>query len=265
MSLQRLLLRTAFVRALSGQTIAQDRVWDSRIAPPQTSRLDDHLPYIAIYSDTDRGMNMAGPGGDPRPIWFRTVDVVLEIGVGTWREVTIEGPQGNPEQGYSFNIIETDAELSMMLDLLELQIHAAIWREGKHSRPLRDLVQHWEEWSSIAGFNREANIKIASRQITARCKVSNECLDMLAGLMGHPRARPGKGAFPPLTDIAPHLAPGLEQLAQAPDFSTLRELLQLLNGDTPIPELKPGFRLSMLFGTPPETNRVEIDTTPPPT
>ena len=244
MSLARLMLRAAWVGALKNKTIAENRVFDTRLNPLEITNKVDLLPCICVYTDHDTGKNIKTKGGDPLPVFERQVDLIMEITVGAWHEVEIEGPQGNPEQTEIFDMVETDAELEALLDFLELQIKAAFYDSSDLSR----RITHVESWESVPGRSTAGNTRQCARLMTIRCLVVDECMEALLGLTPMRTANPsGATALPVLAELAPYLAPFLTDLARIPAFSSLRAMLGRLNGNTPLPAVQEGFSLGMKF------------------
>lgn len=233
MSLNRLMLRAAVVRALSGKTIAQGRVFDSRLDPLQTDDLNDMLPAICVYTESDNGVNQNDGGGSP-PNFVRDLDVQLEITIGSWKDVEIPGPQGNPEQVKAFLIAASDSELEALLDLLELQIKLILFGVSEEAIAVQKLVRQWKGWNSLPGRDDKGNNKLCARQIVIPVQLSDDCRLPVDGSVIAPGPR-GKTIFPPLIELAPYLQKLLEDMARVPAYSSLRDLLQMIYGTKPLP------------------------------
>lgn len=114
MSLARTAVRMTAVRAITGRTLAGDRVHDSAIVPIDVKITDDKLPMITVVTDDDvldvKGRDLAGAE--------RHLDLVIEIAVAT--KVTSDGGT------VVFEIPETDFGLEWTLDVIEEQIDRAL-------------------------------------------------------------------------------------------------------------------------------------------
>lgn len=211
MSLQRLRLRAAFVRCLSNDgiapfpTIADQRVFDTRIGEIE-ERKDALLPFIAVYTDGDQRQQLAR--GDPRPTFARTIDVVIELAIGTW---------GLEAGTMVFMAPETDAELEALLDLLELQIWSALFDQvSPHATAVQHLVKEWVGWDSIPGRSPHGTNKITARQLTITCRVADDCIPDES--MSGPRPS-AESIFPA------YLAPLVEQIKTRPALGSLKRIV----------------------------------------
>lgn len=233
MSLNRLMLRAAVVRALKNKTIAQDRVFDSRLDPLQTSKPDDMLPAVCVYTESDNGLNQNDGGGQPVN-FVRDLDLQLELTVGSWKSLEIPGPQGNPEQVKAFVIAGTDSELEALLDLFELQIKMILFGVSDEAIAVQKLVRQWRGWNSLPGRDDGGNTKLCARQVVIPVQLSDDCRLPVDGSVIAPGPR-GSTMFPPLVEFAPYLQKLLEDMACNPAYATLRDLLQMIYGSKPLP------------------------------
>lgn len=173
--LSRTALRLATVLALSNAnaapwpTIAEGRVYDSRIDPIDLARDDkrDRLPLIIVRTETDTGMNTGAAAGIIS--LARDVALDIEIGVGSW--VTLEGV---PDP--AFGTIETDAEVEAMLDLLEHQVLAALTAPTRWAGLWTGLVRAVRSWSSNRYSDPDtARLRYAERRIGLSVQLVAEC------------------------------------------------------------------------------------------
>lgn len=162
MSLSRLFLRLATVRALSGATLAEGRVFDSDI-PPLDQRLSSEMrPVISVYTDDHEdnptGRASEGDGG---------VDLVIEIAVAGI--ITIEGDVGGVTTQVAFG--ETDAGLEFTLDLLERQIFSSLTAsESLWAVMWRTICVKITRRLSRRGAAADSGTRFAARQITLTCE-----------------------------------------------------------------------------------------------
>lgn len=216
MSLQRMRLRAAFVAALINKTIAEGRVFDSRIGEIQEQDADQLIPFVAVYTDSDQRQQKAP--GDVTPLFSRSIDVVIELAVGTWLNERDDG-SGNAER--VFAAPQTDAELEALLDMLEFQIWRAIFDVANSTAAgaLQELVKQWAGWDSIPGRSPKGNHKISARQLTITCHVTDDRL-------------PAPGECPPGASVAglfpPYLAPLVNEIRTQPRWRTLKSTLEQL-------------------------------------
>lgn len=232
MSLKRLMLRTAVVAALKNKTIAQDRVFDSKLSALQVTDSNDMLPAVCVYTEADTGVNVQA--GDAGVLLERNVDVHLELTVSMWQDLEIPGPQGNPEQVRALAIATTDPELEALLDLFELQTKLTLLGITDEAIALQKIIRKWNGWNSLPGREDNGNNKLCARQVIMPVQINDDCRFPFDGSVITPGPR-GHTIFPPLADMAPYLRQFLEGLAGMPNFSTMRDMLQMMYGTRPLP------------------------------
>lgn len=166
MSITRTLLRIATVKALIGQTLAADAVFDS-IVDPLDSRIsaDGKRPVIVVYTD-DHGGDVEVRGdylqGD-------SLDLVIEVVVAGRMEVLIDGPDGATPD-YQLSIPNTDAGLEVTLDLIEAQVVQALTAgSGEWAQLWRRLAIKVNTAMSRRGVSAEQGTRWAVRQLTLNC------------------------------------------------------------------------------------------------
>ena len=233
MSLNRLFLRAAVVRTLMNRTIAEGRVYDSKLSPLQHQAAEDNLPSICVYTESDVGQNQQETAGG-RPTFVRDVDLQIEITIGTWAKVEVPVADGNPELVDGFEIAASDPELEALLDLLEFQIKGLLLGDSDEAHTVARLVRKWTSWNSLPGRTDEGNNKICARQVVIAVALNDDCHLPVDGSI---IARGPKGAtlFPPLERQAPWLIPLLQHMAGFPQYASLVDLLMKLDGTKPLP------------------------------
>lgn len=169
MSLNRTALRMAAVMALTNgfaepyPTIAGGRVYDSRIDPLQGVDQEDMVPIVIVFTDTDDGSSMSGNNGGPP--FDHAVTLICELSLG-----------GLADEDGGFVALATDPMLEAALDRFEQQVMWALMRDPVNpwSALFRDQLIRVESWKSDRYVEREANVRIAARQITAQVKMKPE-------------------------------------------------------------------------------------------
>lgn len=167
-------LRLAAILALTRNysqpwpTIAEDRVYDSRLDPVQFQNKSRPLPTLIVYTDTDASDPLSENNGGPP--WRRHVNLVLELMVGM-----IEGSE--PE-GFTYGLPATDAELESLLDLFEHQVRYAVTDPGNAwSRLLqRAFLIRIVDWSSERMATAEGGVRLSGRQVTVRVEIPDDAL-----------------------------------------------------------------------------------------
>ena len=219
MSLQRLLLRAAFVRALSNggappyPTIAEDRVYDSRIGDLQMTDAQSMLPVIAVYTDADeREQRDKGSlaGG-----FNRTIEVALEISIGTWSA-----------DHNAFGLPETDPELEALLDIMETQIWRAIYSPTPAANALQRMLKSVDAWESIPGRTADGNNKVSARKIVIRCCVQDDCRPIAV------QHEPPFDAPAAIGEQAPYLQSLLEEIETAPALASVKAMFAAMKNPT---------------------------------
>lgn len=168
MSLDRTALRLAITTALTNAqqapypTLAGPYVFDSRIDAIQGASKGELLPHIVIYTDADDGRGLSNNNGGPP--FGRTVSVVFDLTIGMYDERDGEGGVFK---------IETEPALEAMLDLLEAQV-LEVFRQPRTVWAQRLFEHHIiriPSWSSLRFVERDGQVRLAGRQITAQMEL----------------------------------------------------------------------------------------------
>jgi hypothetical protein len=242
MSMNRLLLRALVVGALKDQTIAGARVYDTRLAPVPTDKVENIIPMIAVYTDIDRRRQMER--GAPAGSFKRSCDITLEISLGTWLQAT--APDGSPQA--AIGVLETDAELEALLDLFELQIFRALYSsENAFAVDLQSMVKEWLDWESMPGRTVEGNNKIAGRVLTITVEVADDCRPAGDGRTVTVRSNP-------IPTAAPYLASLVTKIGNEPALASLSTMLGHMLGTTALPAVDTleRFGFALTYGTEPD-------------
>lgn len=159
MSLPRLAVRIAAVAALRGRTWAGDRVRDSAVPPIDKLAQDERLPFIAIYTDDSEFAAEEGRGLMSSNGKFA---LVFEIGITAQMQFVVENNEVVEAPGKP----PTDAQMELMLDLIERQIKTTL-SEPSHawSEMWRRLVANVVQVKSQRGANAEDGVRFAGRQL----------------------------------------------------------------------------------------------------
>lgn len=172
MSFARIALRLLVVQAITGsagarQTVAEGRVYDSRLSPEQPDVFgEDARPTVIVFTDNDSGDALSDQNGGPP--FKRNIDLVFDLGM-----VAREKAEGD-EAGYLIGYPDTDARLEASLDVLQAQILRHL---SKSSDPLAVLFQRFiRVWSqtSFRQVEDETGIKLARRIWTLTCEVPDD-------------------------------------------------------------------------------------------
>lgn len=167
MSLNRTALRLATVVALTNNvsapfpTMAEQRVFDSRLDPAEIAEDSERQPYIVVYTDDDAGDELSTNNGGPP--WGRTIDLVLHMAVGAYGEL-VDSETGQTITG--FGPIETDAQIEALLDLVEYQAERALFTGGPWTETFLQLTKNITQKNSIRfGDPRDARVKYSERMV----------------------------------------------------------------------------------------------------
>ena len=173
MSLARTGLRLATILALSRNftepypTLAEERVFDSRIDPLQGQKGRDAVPTIIVYTDDDTGEELSSNNGGPP--FRRYVNLVIEMMIGT---VTAH------DGGEIYELFPADAENEALLDVFEHQVRFALadftnpWTELL----LTDFMIRVLDWDSKRMMTEDGNLRWSARQVTARIEIRDDDL-----------------------------------------------------------------------------------------
>lgn len=175
MTLARTALRLATIAALqgadgsSGPTIANNRVYDSRIDDfsPETYP-SDALPTIIVYTDQDEGEGLSLQNGGPP--FKRLISLVMEFAMVQGFDVPREDGGTEFVPGYP----ATDAEHEASLDFLEFQITRQL------AYALDPLPTMWRSFTRVRKYDCHRNVlddtgvKIAARILTWQVEVNDD-------------------------------------------------------------------------------------------
>lgn len=203
MSLVRTALRLATVNALHGATIAEGRVYDSRVDDFSPENYpDDARPTVIILTDEDAGEALSVQnGGAP---FRRMVNLVMEFAMVQTFEFSVEGGGKEFMPGYP----ATDAEHEASLDLLEFQIKRRLGYDlAAQSNLWRQVALRVHKYDCHRQVLDETGVKIAARVLTWQVEVTD---DQISIYTVPKEALPeGLDVLPePLRKIAKALPPG---------------------------------------------------------
>ncbi|TBW33358.1 hypothetical protein EYW49_20580 [Siculibacillus lacustris] len=114
-----LALRLAAIEALTGATIAGDRLYDSRQFPLDGIDSLDTGPSLCVYTEEGRGRPYGSARTDPAEthVWLVIEAVVLVAG-----SLDVTGPDGNPQTIDGATTAIPDRDHEAMVDLLVSQV-----------------------------------------------------------------------------------------------------------------------------------------------
>ncbi len=227
MSLQRMMLRALACVALQQQeddalspTMAEDRVFDSRLDPLIFKEFQSHMPGIIVYTDDDEGALInRGSGGGP---YQRLIDLRVELVIGSFDSEIID-----KEEHIGFAVPTTDAEMEARLDLFEQQVKWALYQLPRvYSVAFAQFVVRLESISSHATRDESGNNKHASRRMHFKCVINDDCPPNVGALA--PGDTP-PDLIPFKADLAkypaPWIAPMLEAMYAAPSMRAVLSVL----------------------------------------
>ena len=201
MTLARTALRLAAVGSLSGvkgsrPTMADNRVFDSRITFIDPKSVTDAKPILIVQTDGDEGdptdmKDGISPNGGP-PFW-RNTDLVIECAM----VARADDAAGEFVIGYPV----TDAQLEAQLDFLEHQVWTTLaYGQSKVAQLFRKTtkVMHYESHRQASD---EHGDRAAVRILTFKCRVHDFCPMPKADATGFDRLPK------PLSDVAKVLDP----------------------------------------------------------
>lgn len=151
MSLVAYAIRTTLWRALLGKTYAQDRVYDSQVAPIDETVQDQPEPFIIIATDDETsdvsGHDYLGASRD--------LDVVIEIALAS--ELRRDG---------GINIPHTDEGLEMALNYMSRQVMRVLQAdEDPWAELFRTFALSTKKMAMRRGASVEKGVRFAARQI----------------------------------------------------------------------------------------------------
>ncbi len=256
MSLERTALRLGVVMALSNgyaapwPTIAEARVFDSRIDPIEGLGKGDLAPMAVVYTDDDEGEQLSDNNGGPP---FRhMVKLCIELVIGM-------GGEANEDGTVPAVMVQTEPELEAMLDLFETQVDR-IFRHPVTpwaTRLFEHLIVRVESWKSTRYVEREGQARIAARQIVATVMLPQPPEPEIV-------ATAPTGTQP----IPAPLGPLLQAIVDgdgpyAPSASALSDLLTAHGGFQPL-VLPPLSRVRLIEAAQAETNDDDVQRGPRP-
>lgn len=176
MTLARTALRLAAAQAVKGvadarPTIAEGRVYDSRISPEQPDVFgDDARATVIVLTDGDEGDALSEQNGGPP--FHRQIDLIFDIGM-----VLQEKAEGDVD-GYMIGYPDTDARLEASLDVLQTQI---VRQLAASDAPLamwfQRFVRIWKQ-ESHRQADDTAGVKLARRLVTLTCELNDDIYEI---------------------------------------------------------------------------------------
>lgn len=242
MSLSRLMLRALACVALQKQsddpvspTMADDRVFDSRLDPLIFKEYEKPMPGIIVYTDDDDGeLINRGSGDGP---FRRYIDLRVEIVIGSFDTEVVDNVQQ-----VVFDLPMTDAQMEAQLDLFEVQVKWALLSlpNRAYTNAFRAFVVRIESIRSHATRDESGNNRFASRRIHFKCEVNDDCPPNWAALQ--PGQQPPK-KIPFCDELAkfpmPWVVPMLQAMCQQPAMQGVLDVLAGTNNPyTYVPLLK---------------------------
>ncbi|MGZ6199184.1 MAG: hypothetical protein ACXWNL_16230 [Vulcanimicrobiaceae bacterium] len=228
MSLTRLFTRALACVALQKQdddpvspTMADDRVFDSRLDPLLFRDYTTPMPGIIVYTDDDEG-DLINRGSGTGP-FRRYVDLRVEIVIGSFNTEVVD----NVEQ-LVFDLPMTDNQLEAQLDLFEAQVKWALFAlpDRLYSHAFRKFVVRIESIRSHATREESGNNRFASRRIHFKLEIPDDCPPHWLGL--EPGAAP-PAKIPFCDDLskftAPWIAPMLQAMCNQPSMQGVLDVL----------------------------------------
>lgn len=242
MSLNRLMLRALACVALQQQhddvvspTMAEDRVFDSRLDPLIFKDFDTPMPGIIVYTDDDNGELLNRGSGDGP--YRRYIDLRVEIVMGTSSIEVIDNVKHEV-----FDVVTTSAELEAQLDLLEAQAKWALFQlpSRVYTDAFREFVVRIEKISSHATRDEQGNNRFASRRLHFLCEVKDDCPPGWQGVPAGGTPAPTIPFCDKLAEFpAPWIAPMLQAMCSQPAMAgVLNVLARTGNPYTYLPLLK---------------------------
>lgn len=160
MSLARLALRVATVRALTGVTLAGARVYDSAVDPIGMQDREGRLPVLVVYTDDHARLT---EGKDLRT-GEDTCDLVIEIFIAA----SVTASTGEED----VVVQDTDGGKEVLLDILSAQVaNVLMGAQTEWAGLWRDFVLRVTRTISRRGASAENGIRFAARQIVISCDI----------------------------------------------------------------------------------------------
>lgn len=162
MSITRALLRIAAVKALHGNTIAGEAVFDSMIDPVDARLEGEPRPLIVVYTDDQQ----SDPEGRSDYFQGGTCDMVIEVVVGSRAVVAVPEELGGGN-AFQIEIPNTDGGFEFSLDLIEAQVARALVGDlSPWARVWRSLSTSTPRYASRRGASVKNATRFAARQMT---------------------------------------------------------------------------------------------------
>lgn len=181
MSLARMFLRMLAVKALSGQTLAQDRVRDSDVSNLTSLMTDEPAPMIVVYTDDqtdafDGKKDLYVPGGHILLTIQISIAGATAGAVGPDNTVVATAPgEAEGDATTSFYVPSTSAGLEAMIDVIEAQIKAALTdKDNPWSQIWGDFVTGYRRGQSFRGASDEQGTRFAVRQFNLEVETRGE-------------------------------------------------------------------------------------------
>jgi hypothetical protein len=184
-----------FVRPL-WPTLAQDRLFDSRLAPLDDLDPDDRKAVGVVYTDEDHSVETGQKSGGPP--FKREVAVIIDLSMVAML------PTGDQAAPYAAGIPYIDSELEASIDAIEAQARFALF-SGPTGKLFRDLTGLMiTEIHSMPKRTSEESAPLSSRMLTIKAIVPDDHYDAA------PAAQPsGNDRLPePLKSVVAALAAG---------------------------------------------------------
>lgn len=174
MSLVRTALRLATLNALRGATIADVRVYDSRVDDFSPENFPaDALPTIILLTDAEEGPALSTQNGGPP--FRRMIELVIEMGMVQTFEVPEEEGGSSFVPGYP----TTDAEHESQLDLLEYQIKRRLGSDlAPESALWRTVALRVHKYDCHRQVMDETGVKIAARVLTWQVECTDDQIEV---------------------------------------------------------------------------------------
>lgn len=157
MSLSRLATRICLIQLLiDAGTIAEGRVFDSRIDPIDQLAPATRLPFIVVVSDTD----ILNVQGREITVGERSLELVVEMGIATNVQLADSGDT-------KVDIADTDGSYEILLDVLEYQLTQAIQASpGPWAELFRSFVNSFSpSKTSRRASDATKGVRWAARQV----------------------------------------------------------------------------------------------------
>jgi hypothetical protein len=202
-------------------TMAEDRVFDSRLDPLVFKQFEKPMPGIIVYTDDDNGELLnRGSGDGPFRRW---IDLRIEIVIGSFDTEIIDSTQN-----VVFDLPMTDAQLEAQLDLFEAQTKWALFQlpNRVYTNAFRAFVMRIESINSHASRDETGNNRFASRRIHFRCEVNDDCPP---GWYGLDNGQPRPATIPFCDKLenfpAPWITPMLQAMCSQPAMQGVLNML----------------------------------------